>query len=166
MLNLGAAARRCSPAVSQLHILLFHLVGAYFLLSNRILGIRYMLFSHPLLFFVHDLYCRSSLFSFRYVKRTPRHLSFPLYPLRIVGILQVSPGNTRHCFVTASCNLRETQILRMAIIALKQLARAFAQRQLSSSRVNIEVSDTLDLFRFENHLFVVYRRSFVGCCRC
>ncbi len=66
-------------------MLLFYLIGSYFLLSNRILGIRYDI----VLFY----FCRvlpSPLISARYVKRTPRHLSFPLFPLRIVGILQAS----------------------------------------------------------------------------
>ncbi len=136
-----------TPLSAQLHILLFHLVGAYFLLSNRILGIRYV-FVFLLIFLIvlHDACCRSSLFSSRYVKRTPRHLSFPLFPLRIVGVLQVSSRDTRRCFLTASRNLRETQILRMIIIASKQLARAFAQRRASSSRVNIQVCGTLVLF--------------------
>jgi hypothetical protein len=60
-LHLGAAAKRVSSAVSQVtanemrpmsyvtlvggqfHLLLFYLAGSYFLLSNRILGIRYRL---------------------------------------------------------------------------------------------------------------------------
>lgn len=45
-----------TPLSAQLHILLFHLVGAYFLLSNRILGIRYV-FVFLLIFFDYFARC-------------------------------------------------------------------------------------------------------------
>jgi hypothetical protein len=41
--------------------------------------------------------------------------------------------------MAASCNLFGTQVLRVLIIAAKQLARTFAQRQVSSARVNVQV---------------------------
>jgi hypothetical protein len=69
----------------QMNMLLFYLIGSYFLLSNRILGIRY-----GIVLFYFRCALSPTLNSASYVKRTPRHLSFPLFPLRIVGILQAS----------------------------------------------------------------------------
>jgi hypothetical protein len=62
--------------------------------------------------------------------------------------------------MAASPNLFDTQVLRVFIIAAKQLARAFAQRQVSSTRVNVQVYSLLDLLHFKKSHAASLHRAF------